>query len=135
MVLALLVQSCSRPLSYESFIKNSDAGAGVYEFAMDLSDTTGVYDIYLFARVDRSRLLGRESRVPQKLEMKWISPSKKVWDESVYMNMGDYRGVRQLYRKGIVPSEDGQWILQIRPEELPPAFRGMGVICEKNGTR
>lgn len=134
-LLALLLQSCTRPLSSESFVKKSDAVSGVFEFPLDLSDTTGVYDIYLFTRVDRSAALGLDSRIPQKIDIRWVSPAGKIWDESVYMDMGDFRGARQLYRKGLVPAEDGQWTLKIRPEEVPSSFRGIGVICEWNGTR
>ena len=122
-------------MSFESFVRKADAKAGVYEFALDLSDSTGVYDIYLFTRVDRSASLGMEGRTPQKLNISWISPTNKVWEESVYMDMGDFRGVRQLYRRGIVPEEDGLWTIKIKPDSLPANFRGMGIICDQNGTR
>lgn len=134
-ILLVTLQSCARQLSYESFVKTSDAGAGRYDFSLDLSDTTRVYDLYLFTRVDRSVSLGASDRRPQKLDIQWISPTGMVYDESVFMDMGDYRGVKQLYRRGIVPSENGQWTLRIRPENVPATFRGIGVICEQNGTR
>lgn len=130
-----VLSSCSRPLSYEVFVRQADASDGDYHFELDLSDSTGFYDLYFYTRVDRSRNLGPESRTPMKLDIWWESPSHMVYDETVYMDAGDFRGVRQIYRSGIVPAEYGIWKLCVRPSPVPVSFRGLGIILEQNGTR
>ena len=90
LLFALLLLSCSRPSSYEEFVKLSDSDDGVFEFRIDMSDITGTYDLFLFTRTDRSEVLGISERKPQKLVMEWVSPSERVYDECVYMDLGDY---------------------------------------------
>lgn len=130
-----VLASCSRPLTYEKFVQAKDVSDGDYDFELEFSDSTGVYDLYFFTRVDRSRNLNPENRTPMKLDIWWESPSHKVYDEYVYMEPGDFRGVRQIYRSGIVPSEYGTWKLCVRPSSVPASFRGLGIVLEQNGTR
>ena len=105
----------------------------MYDFEIDFSDSTAVYDIYFYTRTDCAR--ASSVPVPLRLDIWWVAPSQSVYDESVFMKTGDYRGLKQLYRKGVVPSENGVWKLCVKPDNVPPHFRGLGVVCDKNGTR
>lgn len=135
-ILALLaVMSCARPGAYEEFIRVSDAVSGRFCFDIDMSDSLDIYDVWLYSRIDRQRPVTLQGYDPIKLRIWWVSPSQKVYDEEVYMESGDYRGVRQLYRSGIEPSERGVWKLWVEPVNPPGGFRGLGVIFERYGAR
>lgn len=132
---AFALVSCVRPGAYEEFLTVGESVAGRYNFELDMSDSLDTYDVSFYTRVDRGRTSTVREYPPLKLDIWWKSPSGKVFDETVYMSSGDYRGVRELYRSGIVPSERGVWTLCIQPENPPKGLRGMGVICERYGAR
>lgn len=125
--------ACTKPSTYEAFVTAENANAGMFNFYLDLSDSLSTFDVYLYTRVDR-RQSSREFD-PMEVKIWWVAPSGSVYDETVWMRTGDHRGVKQLYRKGIVPSEAGEWNLCLKPVDAPDSFRGIGVILENNGTR
>jgi len=130
-----LLASCQQPSSYEKFIRTADAVDGQFCFEIDMSDTLSLYDLSFFTRVDVGRFASQKARPYLELYVSWVSPSGQVFDETVFMEAGDSRGSSQLYRSGLEPFEAGEWKLNIRPVDAPSRFRGLGVICRKNGTR
>lgn len=131
----VVLAACSRPKSYEEFIREKDSVSGMYSFELDMTDSLDIYDVWFYTRVDRSRAATVADYPPMELVVWWVAPSGKVYDETVYMSSGDYRGVREKYRSGIEPSERGVWKLCVKPNDPPKNFRGFGVICERYGTR
>lgn len=52
--------------------------------------------------------------------------------ETVYL---DGKETETLYRKGVAMAEPGEWVLDVRVSGEPERFRGLGMICERNGAR
>ena len=68
--------------------------------------------------------------------MRWLSPSGESVAETVYMRSVERRGTRELYRRGLIPAEAGDWQLSVRPVGADEDFLGLGVICKRqDGTR
>lgn len=134
-VAAMLLLSCSAPESMEQFVRRADSENGVYPFELDFSDSLSTFDISFYVRTDISAL--KASRTASlKLDTRWYNPSDSlVLEESVYIPSGDQRGERLLYREGVNPDERGLWRLEVKTNEVPSEFRGIGIICKRNGTR
>jgi len=132
LVAALTLLSCSEPSCYEEFIKEEQSTEGIYKFTLNLSDSTAVHDVYLVTRCDRNPAKASNPYPMVGMHIWWESPSGRVFEETVYMDFGDYRGQRQLYRSAIVPSEFGKWSLYVKPLDPPAFFRGMGVVMKSN---
>lgn len=126
---AVLLCRCGLPDSAEYYVTAGNAEAGVYPFNLDMADSTASYDVFFYTRVDGGRGGGLC------LDVKWTSPSGKTFSETVYMNSGDSKGIKECYRSGLEPVEPGVWKLEIKPAGSLPGLRGMGVICNRNGTR
>ena len=120
---------------------NKDKTAdGLYHFPLDLSDSTAVYDVSFFSRIDctRSRLASIED-FP--MTVLWTSPSGVKYSEKVFFPVSSYAGssgfyshqYRIPYRTGIVPERTGVWDMAVRIESdrYIPGFRGLGVVCKK----
>jgi len=149
----LLLLACNPPRSYEEFIPAEHSGGlafddNVYRFDLDLSDSTAVYDVYFYTRVENTGLTQVRSDHGQLgLEINWLSPLTAVSDssftagqsvlsETVYMPLGDDRGSKTLYRSGVSPGLYGLWTLEVKTLDAPKGLRGLGIICKKrNGTR
>lgn len=123
----LLAVSCARPASYERFIKAGEAVRDLYSFEIPLEDTLSTYDISFYTRVD-----GGPSRGCLHLDVVWVSPSGRRASETVYMNP---ELQCEKYRSGVSPKEAGEWRLEVRVQDAPEGFRGLGIICMDNGTR
>lgn len=122
---AVILCCCSRPDTYESFIRSGDAADGLYEFRCELDDSLSLYDISFYTATPVLRPLG--------LEVAWKSPSGGVClSEKVYM-LSD--SGRQLYRSGVGVDEPGEWCISVKPDSTALDFRGLGIICKRNGTR
>ena len=132
----LTVIGCHKPAVCEQFIRADEAVDGLYEFALDMSDTLATYDLSFYtAALD----------APLSLTVDWSCD----YSETVWLPAGK---VEALYRSGIRP--DGQpgtgaaypygrkkeaaapVILRVRVNNAPEDFRGLGIICKRNdGTR
>lgn len=113
------------------------AGEGPFVFSVDFSDTTAVYDLDLYTRVDAT-----EMPAEVQLLMRWSSPSDSLYRETVYLPLRDsssrFRAdVLVPYRSGVSPYESGVWKLTVSAPSLPEGFRGLGLVVrkEKDGTR
>ena len=129
-LLALSAAACSRPGSYERFVTIAQSSGGVYEFELDLSDTTSTYDISFYTRT----LGGGQTVAPSlPLMVAWESPEGVLaLEEKVFMRAGGDRGRVEPYRSGVAMAEPGIWKISIRPAEVPEGFSGMGIICKRN---
>ena len=125
-IAAGLLCSCAQPSSYEHFIRSDKSGE--YSFTLDMSDTLAAYDLSFFSVID-SPLLHRDTLVSFPLNVVWRSPSGRYFSETVYYPADS---VRVRYRSGVVPSEGGEWSLQVSITPEPVGFRGLGVICSKS---
>lgn len=116
LALAMLC-SCSRPASYEEFIRCDEASGGIYEFSVDLPDSTASYDLSFYTSA---------LKAPLQLEISLDSLRETVW-------FPEEKGLA-LYRSLIRPG--ASMALRIKPLDPPDGFRGLGIILEQNdGTR
>ena len=76
-IAGLFAIACSRPASYEQFVKADDATAGIYEFTLDMSDTTASYDISLYTAPLHNPLL---------LDITWLVPPKSLSNSEIAMS-------------------------------------------------
>lgn len=135
-VLALLAAACSEPASFEEFIRSDMAENGVYSFLLDMSDSLSSYDISLYTKVDAPVMGTVSSSSSVGLEISWKEgEAAPALTETVYLPYEGEGGGASLYRSGVKPSSPGFWTVQVRPVDPPPGFRGIGMICKRNGTR
>ena len=129
-LLGCLLPACSSPEGTEVFVRRAAAQDGVYVFSLPLTDTTAAYDIWFYSRVSERPLHSLQ------LNVRWLSPSGESVAETVYMRSVERRGTRELYRRGLIPAEAGDWQLSVRPVGADEDFLGLGVICKRqDGTR
>ena len=122
-----LAFACRQPASVEQFI----AAPGPYAFALDLSDSTAVWDISLFSRVD-----ALDAPAELALDVTWTAPSEAFFTETVYLPLqaGTSFFSHEAcvpYRSGVAPSERGVWALTVTPVEPPTGLRGVGVVTKR----
>ena len=120
-----IISGCQRPTSIETFVKVSEMEHGSYRFTLDMSDSLSRYDLSFYTHVDN---LKKACSIP--LHVVFVSPSDKVYDEMVYLNVKSSGDALEAYRTDCVPSEFGVWKLMVSPEESPAGLRGMGLIVE-----
>lgn len=125
--LVFLAFACRQPASVEQFI----AAPGPYAFVLDLSDSTAVWDISLFSRVD-----ALDAPAELALDVTWTAPSEAVFTETVYLPLqaGTSFFSHEAcvpYRSGVAPSERGVWALTVTPVEPPTGLRGVGVVTKR----
>ena len=142
---AVAALSCARPDSVEQYVGiEQKEPNGLYRYSMDFSDSLATYDITFYSRIDAGRK--RMSAVRDfPLMVTWTSPSGQRYRETVYFNVRDEEDgssfytsqYRMAYRTGLVPVESGIWdmTVHVNSGNEVPGFRGLGVICKKNGTR
>ena len=125
--LLLLAVSCREPVSVESFLR----GEGPYVFTVDMTDSTAVYDLDLYTRID-----ARECPAQIPLAIIWKAPSGPSFTETVYLPVG--RATSSFshdayapYRAGVVPSDWGIWTLTISVPSAPEGLCGMGLVVKK----
>lgn len=128
-LLSVCMVACRQPSSEEFFLRPDQVALdGSYRFRLDMSDSTAVYDLSFFTRVDGDFT----GSFPVTVQVK--SPSGKKFEDNVYW---DVSVQKVLYRKDIRPDEPGEWEISVYVNNLK-GLRGIGVICEKvnrNGTR
>lgn len=131
---ALLLSACSEPLSTETFIP----GGGPYVFTLDLSDSTAVYDLDLFTRLDGTP----EELLPidgTSLRAEWKTPADSVYVEKLYLPLDrgkkSYFSVQvyESFKADWTPSMYGMWTLSLRLEDRSEVLplRGMGLVVKK----
>ncbi|MBQ9400377.1 MAG: hypothetical protein IJU27_07050 [Bacteroidales bacterium] len=131
---ALALVSCTDMSTYEQFVRTSNAPDGVYAFTMELSEDSS-YDMVICTRDDAVAFSESALQV-LRLDLEWVAPSGKSWQETVYMRSGGQKGNAVTYREDSVPSETGEWKLYIKPSAVSGTFRGIGFICTtEDGTR
>lgn len=134
LIMATALASCTRPESYETFVRASEAREGVYSFELDLSDSDCSYDISFYTKIDRPRLRSRQGQASMPLAVIWTSPQGEEFSETVYYPIGQ---LRTAYRSGVVMNEPGVWGIRVNVISAPRGLRGLGIICRRNedGTR
>lgn len=121
--MVLLLAACEEPSSVETFIP----GDGPYEFTLDMTDTTAVYNLDLYTRVDVSAMQEIPADMP--LLIQWESPSDSLLREKVYLPLS--AEVYEPYRGGVSPVEAGVWTLTVYAPSAPEGLRGMGLVLTK----
>ena len=129
----LSVLSCREPMSVETYIHSE---TGPYAFSVDMSDTTAVYDLTIYTRLDGPhRYLESDFETP--LTIYWRSPSDSLYSETVYLPLeGEDENFysRQLmvpYREDVSPVEAGVWALTVTLPSPFPGLRGLGLMTTK----
>lgn len=122
-LLLALACSCVRPASSEAFVLSQDAEGGVYSYLLDLSDSLSVFDISFYTA---EKCPGLE------LDVLWTGPSEESFAETVFL---DGASLRYPYRTGVSMNSPGEWRLDVRVPGAPEKFRGLGLVCERYGTR
>ena len=120
---ALLLSACREPASVETFIP----GKGPYEFTLDMADTTVVYNLDFYTRVDA--LSGQAIPSETQLVVRWTSPSDSLFTETVYLPLAAQ--VYEPYRAGVSPVEAGIWKLKVSAPSAPEGLRGLGLVLTK----
>lgn len=129
-VFSLLPGACAPDGGYECFIREGDAEGGLYTFTVPFDDSLSTYSLSFYTRVDTPRDKVLEDAV--RLDVSWTSPSGKAAGETVYM---DASKEVETYRSGVIPGETGDWKIEVRVQDAPPGFRGLGMISRQDGTR
>ena len=120
---ALLLSACRQPASVETFIP----GDGPYVFTLDMADTTVVYNLDFYTRIDVAS--GQEIPAEMPLLVQWKSPSDSLLREKVYLPLS--AEVYEPYRGGVSPVEAGVWTLTVYAPSAPEGLRGMGLVLTK----
>ena len=115
-VLLCAAASCSRPSSVETYRLND--GSGIYEFTLDFQDSTSVYDLSFYTRVDDADTKGFP------MQVSWYSPSGQLLGERLWF---DCSSPVSPYRRGCDPPEHGTWRIMVKADA--PGMRGLGLIC------
>ena len=133
LLLSLSVLSCREPTSVETYIRSE---TGPFAFSVDMADTTAVYDLTFYTRLDGPhRYLESDFETP--LTIYWRSPSDSLYEETVYLPLeGEDETFysRQLivpYREGVSPKESGIWGLTVTLPSEVPGLRGLGLKVRK----
>lgn len=129
-VSSLLLSACAPFGGYECFIREGDAEGGLYSFTVPFDDSLATYSVSFFTRVDTPLNMVLEDAL--RLDVAWMSPSGKTAGETVYM---DASKEVETYRRGVIPGETGDWKIEVRVQDAPPGFRGLGIISRQDGTR
>lgn len=122
---AIMLSACSEPLSRERFIRSD--GTGEYAFTVDFSDSTAVYDLSFYTRIDK-QLMQPDTLGSFPMKLLWRSPSGLFFSETVYYPADS---VKVFYRRGLEPAESGTWELQVSIPDEPTGLRGMGLVVAK----
>lgn len=123
-----LAVSCKEPLSTEKFIR----GEGPYSFTVDMSDSTAVYSLDFYTRVD-----ARDCPPSLPVMISWTSPSDSVYSEGGELPLFGRRSVFSTdvyapFMADVSPFESGVWTLGVVPlAQLPEGFRGLGLVVSK----
>ena len=128
-LLLLLAAACRQPASTETFVP----APGPYEFALDLSDSTAVWDVSFYTRVDAAR----DTLSELALSATWTSPSAESFTETVYLPLSEGTSFFSQeacvpYRTAVAPLERGCWTLTVTVPSPPPGLRGVGLVVARS---
>ena len=121
---ALLLAACSEPASCERFLRSD--GTGEYSVPVVMNDSTATYDVSFYTAIDKT-VMRPDPLASFPMQLVWRSPSGRYFSESVYYPADS---LRVCYRRGLVPSEPGEWTLAVTIAPEPSGLRGMGLIVE-----
>ena len=127
--LALFV-ACSNPKSVETFVP-TDENEAAYRFTLDLSDTTLVWDLGFYGRIDgtREELEGLDA-LP--LTVCFTAPDGTQYGEKVQVPLHRDSPLSlsfdETYRRGMKPVMPGAWELTLTAPDAPEGLTGVGII-------
>ena len=138
-IMICILSACSAPSSTESFVRSGDRTDGKYVFSADMSDSSAVYAMAFYTRIDCSRaeFAGLKDI---RADIVFVSPSGDRYGETVFFPKSAFRTSDSLtwnfsekYREGIRPIECGLWRVEVNiPEDDDiRGFRGLGLVLEK----
>lgn len=122
-----LALSCTPPGAYEKFVPAPGTEENIYIFDVDLSDTTCLYDVSFYTKVDTPLVKPREMK-SFKMDIFWVSPSDVRFEEIVYYPSWE---TTVLYRSSVEVAEAGEWRLAIQLTDPPKGLRGLGVVFKR----
>lgn len=98
---------------------------------MDLSDSTAVWDISFYTRVDAA-----DAPSEMELSATWTSPSAESLTETVYLPLSEgtsffSREACVPYRTAVAPAERGLWTLTVTVPFPPDGLRGLGLVVTR----
>lgn len=126
----LLAASCSNPKSVEPFVPANEEAA-TYRFTLDLSDTTRVWDLGFYGRIDgtREQLEGLDV-LP--LDVRFTAPDGSQYGEHVRVPLRPETPLSlifdETYRRGMKPTQPGEWELTLTAPNAPEGLTGVGII-------
>lgn len=126
----LLAASCSNPKSVEPFAP-AEEEATAYRFTLDLSDTTLVWDLGFYGRIDgtREELEGLEV-LP--LQVLFTAPDGSTYGERVRVPLHRDTPLSlsfdETYRRSMKPVLPGEWELTLTAPDAPEGLTGVGII-------
>lgn len=135
--LFILAVSCSEPRVSETFVPFEKTDSlGRYCFELELTDSTVLYDLSFYSRIDCTRSQFCQIR-EFPLEVTMVSPSAVEYSELVYIPVSafgpgdgpDYV-FYEKYRSGLVPVEYGVWKMSVKVPDIK-GMRGLGLVVEK----
>lgn len=132
--MAAMLSSCRPPGSQEYFERASKRDAsGRYAYTLDMSDTTRIYSLSLYTKLDESY------PDPIMMDISFVSPSGTEYYEEVAItedlltestSFFSKEGIIE-YRSGFTPVEYGHWQMYISIRNHPERLCGMGVILDR----
>ena len=129
-LLLFLAAACSNPKSVEPFVP-ADGDAAEYSFTLDLSDTTLVWDLGFYGRIDgtREQLEGLDA-LP--LDVRFTAPDGTQYGEQVRVPLHRDNPLSlsfdETYRRGMKPVLPGTWELTLTAPDAPEGLTGVGII-------
>ena len=126
--LLLLTVACSQPSTVETFLR----GTGPFEFTLDMSDSTSVWDYSFYTRVD-----SQDAASELQLAVTWMSPLAESFTETVYLPLSAGTSFFSKeacvpYRTAVTPVDYGIWKLTIEVPEPPEGLRGLGLVMSRS---
>ena len=122
--------ACSNPKSVETFVP-TDENETAYHFSLDLSDTTLVWDLGFYGRIDgtREELEGLDA-LP--LDVRFTAPDGTQYGERVQVPLHRDNPLSlsfdETYRRGLKPVQPGTWELTLSAPDAPEGLTGVGII-------
>ena len=124
--------SCKEPPSREKFILAEDSVFGRYDFEVDMTDTTRLYDLTLYTRLDGADL---PDSLP--VAVSFVSPGGAVTESDLmFFKNGEQvvdssyysRGLKIPYVQDFLPDESGIWKLSVYARSVA-YLRGFGLVA------
>ena len=125
-----LAAACSNPKSVEPFVP-ADGDEAEYSFTLDLSDTTLVWDLGFYGRIDgtREELEGLDV-LP--MTVYFTAPDGTQYGEKVQVPLHRDNPLSlsfdETYRRGMKPVQPGTWELTLTAPDAPEGLTGIGII-------